>query len=146
MGRLFSCSTTRGRGVGLDRVLEAVDLHGARGRDQILRVDGVDHVGGRQSLGLQGGEIDVHLDLALLAAVGIGRLRAFDGGQLGADGVRAQVDELLLVQALAGEAELQHGHAGGVVLNDERRRGARRQTAQLHLADGGDLGHGAARC
>ena len=84
------------------------------------------------------------MDLALLAAVGKGRLRAFDGGQLGADGVGGQVVQLLLVEALAGEAQLQHRHAGGVVLDDEGRRGARRQAAQLHLADGGHLGHGAA--
>ena len=56
----------------------------------------------------------------------------------------AEVVQLLLVEALAGESQLQHRHAGGVVLNDEGRRRAGRQRAQLHLADGGDLGHGVA--
>ena len=50
----------------------------------------------------------IHLNLAHLAAVGEGRLRALDGGQLGADIVGGQVVQLLLVEALAGEAE----HAG----------------------------------
>ena len=126
-GQVVQVVDHRGRGVGLDRVLEAVDLHGARGRDQVLRGDGVDHIGGRKPLGLQRVQIEVHLNLALLAAVGKGRLRALDGGQLGADVVLAQIVQLLLVQALAGKPQLQHGNAGGVVLDDEGRRGARRQ-------------------
>ncbi len=40
-----------------------------------------------------------------LAAVGEGRLRALDGGQLGADVVLAKIVQLLLVEALAGEAQ-----------------------------------------
>ncbi len=39
---------------------------------------------------------------------------------------------------------MQDGNAGGVVLDDEGRRGARRQGAQHHLVDGGHLGHGVA--
>ena len=58
--------------------------------------------------------------------------------------LRGQVVQLLLVQARPGEPQLQDGHAGGVVLDDEGRRGAGRQRAQLHLADGGHLGHGLA--
>jgi hypothetical protein len=114
-------------GVGFDRVLEAVDLHGAGGNDQILRGDGVDHIDRRKPLGLQRVQVQIHLNLARLAAVGEGRLRALDGGQRNADGVRSQVVQLLLVQPLTREAEHQHGHAGGVVLHDERRRGARWQ-------------------
>ena len=53
MGRLFRSSSSVGRGVGLDRVFEAVDLHGAGGHNQVLRAIGVDHVGRRESLGLQ---------------------------------------------------------------------------------------------
>ena len=89
-------------------------------------------------------KVQVHLNLALLAAVGKRCLRTLDGGQLGADGIGAQVEQLLLVETLPSDPQLQHGHAGSVVLNDERRRGARRQAAQLHLADCRHLGHGAA--
>ena len=103
MGRLFSSSTICGRGVGFDGVFEAVDLHGAGRHDQVLRVHGVDYVDRRKPLGLQRGQVDVHLDLALLAAVGEGRLRSLNGGQLGADVVLAQVVQLLLVQPLPGQ-------------------------------------------
>jgi hypothetical protein len=72
----------------------------------------------------------------LFAAIGKGGLRALDGRQLQADGLRGQVVQLLLIQARAGETQLQDGHAGGVVLDDEGRRGTRRQRAQLHLSHG----------
>ena len=87
-------------GVGLHRVLEAVDLHGAGGRDEVLGGDGVDHVGGRQTLGLERMQIDVHLHLARLAAVGIGRLRALNGRQLDCDIDSCCVRQLLFVHPL----------------------------------------------
>ena len=132
------------RGVCLDGVLEAVDLHRAGGHDQVLRGDSVDHISGRQSLGLERVQVNVHLNLALLSAVGEGRLRSLDGCQLGSNRIRAQVEDLLLVESFAGKTQHQNGHAGGVVLDDEWRRGAGRQTTQLHLTDGRYLGHGVA--
>ena len=141
MGRSFSRCHHGGRGVGLHLVLEAVDLDGAGRRDHVLRVHRVHHVGRREPARLQGGQIDVHLDLALPSAVGVGRLRAFHRRQLRADRVLPQVVQLLLVQSLAGEAELQHRHAGRVVLDDERGKGSRRQRAHQHLVDRRHLRH-----
>ena len=43
-----------------------------------------DHIGRRQPFGLQAGNVDAHLNLALLAAIRVGRLRARNGGNLGA--------------------------------------------------------------
>jgi len=40
----------------------------ARGRNEVLRGDGVDHIAGESPLGLQCVQIDVHLHLARLAA------------------------------------------------------------------------------
>ena len=131
-------------GVGLDGVFEAVDLHRAGWHDQVLRRDGIDHIGGRESLGLERVQVKVHLNLALLAAIGKRRLRSLDGCQLGADVLLAQVVQLLLVEAFAGKTEHQNGHAGSVVLDDEWRIGTGRQAAQLHLADGRYLGYGVA--
>ena len=100
-GQIVQLVDDRRRGIGLDRVLEFTDLHGAGGDDEILRVDGIDYVGGRQALGLQGMRIEVHLDLALLAAVGVWDGCALDGGELGADDVGAHVVELLFGEPLA---------------------------------------------
>ena len=101
-------------------------LHGARGDDQILRVDRVDDITGGDTAGLHRGQIEIHLDLALLSAVGIGDGCAFYSGQARAQKIGSDIAELLFGEALAGEAELQDRYAGGVVLNDERRRGAGR--------------------
>ena len=56
--------------VGLDGVFVRPDLGRAGRKDEVLRADGVDDVDGREPLGLQRGEVDVDLDLPLLAAVG----------------------------------------------------------------------------
>ena len=59
---------------------------------------------GERPLACKRVQVKVHLNLALLAAVGKGRLRAFDGGQLGADVVLAHVVQLLLVESLAAQS------------------------------------------
>ena len=51
-GQVVEVVDHRWGGVGLDRVLKAVNLHGARRHDQILRGDSVDHIGGREPPGL----------------------------------------------------------------------------------------------
>jgi hypothetical protein len=60
---------------------------------------------------------------------------------LHADVVHSQIVQLLFVEALTGETQLQDRDARGVVLDDERRKGAGRQRADLQLADGRDLRH-----
>ena len=79
------------RGIGFDGVFEAVDLHGAGRHDDVLRGDGVDDIDGRKPLGLEGLQIEVDLNLALLAAIGEGEYGALDGGEWHADGVLADV-------------------------------------------------------
>ena len=100
------------------------------GRTTFCCADGVEHVGGREALGLHAAWVQVDHDLALLAAVDVGDDGAGDGDELRADEVEAEVVELLLGEALAGEAELQDGHAGGGEVDDQRRQNAGRQLAQ----------------
>ncbi len=106
--------------------------------------DCIDHVGRRETLGLERMQVQVHLNLALFAAVGEGRLGSFNGGKLSTNGIRTDVEQLLLVVARRRNAQLQHRDARGVVLDDEGGCRARRQTPQLHLADCAYLGHSAA--
>jgi len=89
--------------------------------------------------------IEVDHDLALFAAVGIGNNRARNGDELWAEKILAEVVELLLGKAFAGEPKLENGDAGGAVINDERRERARRQLAKDGLRDGGDLSVGVSR-
>ncbi len=141
MGRSFSAGDGRGRAVGLELDIRSWPILAVPdGQDQVLRGDGVDDVGGRQTLGLQRLDVEVDLNLALLAAIRIRDLRALHGGELGTDEVQAEVVQLLLGESLAGEAKLQNRDAGGVELDDQRRRGAWRERAQGGLRDGGDLG------
>ena len=73
---------------------------------------------------------------------GCGHPRALDGAELLDDEVLAVVEELLLAQGLAADADLHDGHAGGAVADDVRRRDARRHDLQERLAGGGHLGLG----
>ena len=69
--------------------------------------------------------VEIDHDLAELAAVGQRNGGALDGGELGADEVLAQVEDLLLAERLALQAELEDRHAGGVVLEDAGRQWCR---------------------
>ena len=110
------------------------------GSNQVLRVDGVDDVAGRKSVGLQPRQVEINLHLAYLAAVGIGHGRAVHGRQLGAQKVLAQVEQLLLRQGLAAEAELHDRRGRCRVGDDQRRRGSGRQAAHRGLHDRRHLG------
>ena len=72
IGQVVQLLELERRAVGLDLVLEGPDLGRARGQDQVLRRDGVDHVGRREPLRLQRRQIEIDLHLPLLAAVGVG--------------------------------------------------------------------------
>ena len=116
----------RRRRVGAHRVLGVADLRRARRQRQVLRIDRIDDVERRQAPRQQLGRIDIDHDLAVLAA---GRRRQGDAGnrrQLLAHAVDAVVVELLLVEPVGAEADLQHRHARGVELHDDRRLDAGR--------------------
>src|ERR1019366_4468367 len=77
--------------VHLDLIFQRPDLGRAAGSNQVLRVNGVDDVGGREPVGLQPWQVEVNLDLAYLAAIGVGHGRAVDGRQLSAQKILPQV-------------------------------------------------------
>ena len=52
-GMLLRSSIVGRRGVGADGVLRVAELGRARGQRQVLRIDGIDHVERRKSLGEQ---------------------------------------------------------------------------------------------
>ncbi len=107
-----------------------------------MRSESRDHIGRGQPARLQLGNVDVDLDLALLAAIGVGDRGALDGHQPGADEVERKVVEVLLGKRLAARAQLENRHARRAVLQDERGGRACGQLAKLRLRNGGDLRHG----
>ena len=62
-----------------------------------------------------------------------------DRRQALAQPVDAVVVELLLVEFVRAQADLQHRHARGVVLDDDRRLDARRHDAAHRIGAGHDL-------
>jgi hypothetical protein len=97
------------RVVQLDRVFEGVDLLAADRGQHVLRRQRVGDVLGRQAARLQGVRLDVDLDLALLAAVRQRDRRARHRHQRRAHGVQAEVEQLLLRQALPDSASCRIG-------------------------------------
>ena len=121
-------------------VFELAEFCGAGGKNQVLIGDGVDDVHGRKAVRLESRGIRINRDEALFAAVRKRSCRALDGCELRANKIVAEIEELLLAQRVASEAELDDGHSGGGIDNDERRSGAGRQEAEKSLRDGGGLG------
>ena len=107
MGRSFSAAMVSVEPFICDVVFGGTELDGAGGERQILRADGVDHVNRRQALGLQRG--DIHVDGDLRAAFrhkGQGIGYAGNGGQLVADEVRAEIEQLLFGKALSFQCQV----------------------------------------
>ena len=136
-------------GIHIDVIFELPYFERARRQNQVLGSNGADHVGGRQALRLQLRKVEIDHDLALFAAVGIRDRRARNGHQLGSQKVQANVIQFLFLHILAGERELENGHAGGVVDDNQRRIYTRRHLPEDglrnrgHLRDaGGHVGRG----
>jgi len=126
-------------GVYADVVLKFADFRGARGKNHVLLLDGEKHVLWRESLGLKEGGVEIDHDLALLSTVRERYDRAGNGDELRTEEILPQVVQFLLREPLAGKAELDNGHAGCAVIDDEGRKRARGQLAQDGLRNGSDL-------
>ncbi len=119
-----------GAAVELDVVLGRPHLGGAGRDDEVLIGDGRADVVGRQAAGVQGIQVEVDHDLPLLAAPGLGHARPLHRAQLLNDEVLAVVENLLLGQRVAGDADLHNRHAGSAVADNEGRRDAGRHDLQ----------------
>ncbi len=109
-----------------DIVLARPDLRRTGRQDDVLGQDRIGDVLGRQPPRVERVGVDVDVHDAHLAAVGHRDGRALNGDELGADEAVAQVIQLLLGELLAAQARQHHRNAGGIVLDDQRRRDARR--------------------
>ncbi|MEH2584734.1 hypothetical protein V1281_006629 [Nitrobacteraceae bacterium AZCC 2161] len=132
------------RVVEIDGVFEAADLLGADGRDQILRGKRIGNVLAGKAAGLQRARIEVDLDLPLLAPERIGNRCTGHGDQRRAQLVDADIGKILFGEAIPRQRNVDNRHRGGAVVQDQRRRRARRQLLQQGLRDRGDLGVGGA--
>ena len=122
-----------------DVVFELTDLRGTRGQDEVLRIDGVDHIERCQALRLQRPRIDVDHHRPELAAVGVGHHRALHRRELRAHEAVREVEDLVLAERLARQGELEDRDGRGAVREDQRRRRPLRIAAHHRLRDGGDL-------
>jgi hypothetical protein len=104
-----------------------------------LRCERVGDVLPRQPARLQRRGIEVDRDLARFAAEREGDRHAGDVDEWQAYGVEAEVHQVLLGQAVAGERELDDRHRRGIVVQDQRGRRVRRHLLEQGLRDGGDL-------
>ena len=128
--------------VGFDGVLLVADLRRAGGQRQILRVDRVHHVERGQPLGEQLRRVEIDHDLPVFAASRRRKRDAVDRRQLLAQAIDAVIVKLLLVERVRGQRELQHRHAGGVELHDDRRLDAGRHQRADSVGRGNDLRDG----
>ena len=131
-----------GTTIELDVILDGAHLRGAGWNDQVLVGDRRAHIVGRQAAGVEGVQVEIDLDLPLLAAPGLGHARPLDRAKLLNDEVLAVVENLLLGQRVAAHGNLHDRHAGGAVADDVRRRDAGRQDLEQRLTGRGDLGLG----
>ena len=128
-----------GNRVGAHGVLRVADLRRAGRQRQVLGVDGIDHVDRRQSLGLQFQGVDIHHDLAVLAAGRSGKRDAVDRRKLLPQTVNAVIVKLLLVQRVGAEPDLQNGNARRVVLDHDRSLDSRGHQRADRISCGHDL-------
>ncbi len=96
--------------VHLHVVFERAKLRCAGGKDEVLRIHGVDDVDGGKTFCLESGGINIDADDALLAPVREGRGGARHGGQLRADKVISGVEKLLFAERVASQANLDNRH------------------------------------
>ncbi len=85
-----------GAGVESNIIFELTDLRGSNRKNQILIVDGVYDVHGRESLGLHQRRLEIHHDLPLLASIGPRNGRARHPDELDTNRVGCEVEQLLL--------------------------------------------------
>ena len=131
------------RSVHLHVVFQRTQLDRPAGQDDVLCVHRIHNVTRLQPVRLQLWQIQVHLNLPNLPAIGIRRRRSRHRCQVGAQKILTQVEQLLLRQSLAAQSQLNNRRRRRAIRDDQRWRGPWRQTPDRGLRDRGDLCDGA---
>ena len=139
IGRSFSADTA---GAAVTRTRYSVSPTRAvpAGRIRFCSVQALRNINGRKVLGVQRIGIQIHHDLAHLAAPGQRNRSPLHRSQTRADEVQARDRRDPAQSSPARQTELQNRHAGSVVLQNVRRKNTGRQYAEDRLHDSGDLG------
>src|SRR3974390_143171 len=132
-------------GVAVDVVISGPNADVACRQDLVGAVDDIDHIHRAHLRGLQLDRIDIELDLAILAAIGLRHGRTGHVGNLVANRELSLVMQLRFVQPLTFQRYQADGHAGGIKLQHHRRQGALRQSPQVGHREVGDFTHGRIR-
>ncbi len=128
--QVFQLLHVDGSVVELHHVFVLADLLRADRADLLLIGQRIGHILRGQATRLQRARIHVQLHLTGLAAERVRNSRARHRHQLRTQQVEAKVAQLLFAQALARQRQLQDRHRRGVVVHDQRRRGAGRHLLQ----------------
>ena len=139
----------RWRIVEVDRVFVVADFLGAGRSQNILCGKRIGDILSCKPKRLHGARIEVVHHLRRLAAEGKRNAGALHRDQPCAHEIEAEIRQILLRESVARERELDDGHGGGAVVQDQRRRLAGRQLLEERLRDrrhlrigGGDVGPG----
>ena len=95
-----------GAAVHFHLIFQRPEFGRAGRQNQVFRADRIHHIGRRQPLGLHGRRVDIDRNQPLFAAIRPRNRSALYGRQLGPDHVGAQVEQLLLAQPRAAQADL----------------------------------------
>src|ERR1039458_5668549 len=131
--------------VAVNVVVFGADANVARGQDLIGVVDDIDYVHGAHLRRFQLDRIDVKLDLAILAAVGLWHRCARHVGNLVANVELSLVVQIGLVEPLSLQRHKAHWQAGGVEFQHHRRQRSLRQTSQVGHGQVGNFTGGGIR-
>ena len=138
-GQVVELVQQLGTAVELYLVIDVAELGSSRRENEVLLAQGTRNVRRREPFGVERLRIEVDHHLPELAAERQRDRGPLHGGQLRTNKVQPQIEELLLAERLALQAQLQNGDAGGVVLDDARRESTRWKNAQERLAEGRHL-------
>ncbi len=132
-------------GIEINWIFIDADFCRAARKDQILGADGSHDILRRKVLSLEGFEVQIHRNDALLATIRIRNTHTGHADEANPHRVQSEIECLLLRECFATDAILQNRNGGrnggGVVLDDQRGSGARRKLFQNGLRFRGDLGH-----
>jgi hypothetical protein len=107
IGRLLSCAIVLGASLRLTVYLLGPDFDGAGGQDLVLHGDRIFDILRRETVRLQRLRVEIDLDLAHQAAIGIRNGDAGDRAEHRTHKILRQVEHLLLAQGRAGGGDLQ---------------------------------------